>query len=272
MGLNSIALASEDIGSLDRRNGTAIIVSLWECCEAAKNSGVQSLFETTIRRFRKRVLLNYDSVHSHYFVRHFSGRLGVITDIVDVCMARQTELDALFGVPYRWIPESFCRSEIFNLPEVRGHRPLPWAMLGHSNPSRAALAAVCTKVLGSGGLLFLPPIRPYNQASGIDRVGLQKALGASELYVWGSHHSAPYHEGLRALHAVAAGAAPAKIDPLHFTRYSDLPWVYESVQALVLARDRRGSAALYDDAKSYLKSLGPMGNNLCNVLGLALSC
>jgi hypothetical protein len=194
---------------------------------------------------------------------------GQLTEIIDVCVAPQTDLKSINGIPYCRIPEAFCAAELLDIEPWSEGRPLPWAMLGHSNGARAALVAACIDRLHPGGLVFMPPVRPYSSEAALERSAVHRVLQRADLYVWGSHHAVPYHEGLRALHAVAAGAIPCKIDPLHYARFSAIPWVYPNLVELKAACTRLGLAELYSRARTYLESSGTMGALLVEALGLS---
>lgn len=268
LGFRARSVPSDDIAILDRGTGIALILSYWECATDAERLGLGDQFHKVVRTFDRRVLLNYDSLLTQYFRRHFTFMPGQLTEIVDVCASPQTELDSINGVPYRHIPEAFCAAELLTIEPWSEGRPLPWAMLSHANAARAALAAACIDRIHPGGLVFMPPIRPYTSEAALDRGAVHRVLQRADLYVWGSHHAVPYHEGLRALHAVAAGAVPCKIDPLHYAKFSIIPWVYPSLAELKTACARIGLAELYSRARTHLEANGTMGALLAEALGL----
>jgi hypothetical protein len=94
-----------------------------------------------------------------------------------------------------------------------------------------------------------------------------RVLEHSDLYIWSSHHGYPYHEGLRALHAIMAGAIPAKIDPLGSNHFGHIPWVYPSLRALQERKDQTGLKTMYALAYSFVASRGTIGSNIARVLG-----
>lgn len=267
-GLRARSVPSDDIATLDRETGIAIILSYWECATDAERLGLSDQFHEVVRTFDRRILLNYDSLVTQYFRRHFIFMPGQLTEIVDVSAAPQTHLDTINGVPYRHIPEAFCAAELPAIEPWSEGRPLPWAMLGHTNAARAALVSACIDRLHPGGLVFMPPIRPYTSEAALDRGAIHHILQRANLYVWGSHHAVPYHEGLRALHAIAAGAVPCKIDPLHYAKFSAIPWVYSSLVELKAACTRIGLAELYSRARTHIEANGTMGALLIEALGL----
>jgi hypothetical protein len=267
-GFRARRVPSDDIATLDRRTGIAIILSYWECATDAQWLGLDDQFHEVVRTFDRRILLNYDSLFTQYFRRHFTFMPGQLTEIIDVCVASQTHLKSINGIPYRRIPEAFCAAELLAIEPWSEGRPLPWVMLGHTNAARAALVAACIDRIHPGGLVFMPPIRPYTSEAALERRAVHRVLQLADLYVWGSHHAVPYHEGLRALHAVAAGAIPCKIDPLHYARFSAIPWVYPNLVELKAACTRVGLAELYSSARTYLYSNGTMGALLVEALGL----
>lgn len=267
-GVCSVSIPSDDIASIERGGTVALILSYWECSTDAGHFGVEGLFHKAIRSFDRRILLNYDSLSTQYFRRHFIFRPGQLTEIIDVCMMSQTELRTINGIPYRQIPETFCAAELRSVEPWSEGRPLPWSMLGHANAARAALITACLKRIHPGGLVFMPPIRPYTSGAALERNAIHQVLQQTDLYIWGSHHSVPYHEGLRALHAVAAGAVPCKIDPLHHAKFANIPWVYRSLSDLKEACVQVGLAELHRNALAWLEANGTMGPMLIGAMGL----
>ncbi len=85
-------------------------------------------------------------------------------------------------------------------------RPLPWAVIGHINSDRTALVDCLVRSLQPDGFVYLPSLRPFGDNSGLNETQIYAVLARTNLYVWNSHHHHPYHEGLRAIQAVSAGA------------------------------------------------------------------
>jgi len=267
-GLAVRSMLPKQIAASDDGVGVALILSYWECATEAERDGLQKPFMRAMSSFDRRVLLNYDSLLTHYFQRHFAVGSARLTEIVDVCMAPQTYLDHVNSLPYIHVPEAFSVAELSLVEPWSARRPVPWAMLGHANTARIALAALCQESISPSGVVFMPPIRPFTSESGMEREAIHRLLRRTDLYIWGSHHSGPYHEGLRALHAVAAGAVPCKIDPLHYRKFARIPWVYGSVAELLRERDRFGLDELYGRARSHLEANGTIGALLMEVLHL----
>jgi hypothetical protein len=277
--VDAVAIASDDIGSLKKYKGDALVLSLWESITSAEWQGVGPEFLEIIRGIERRVLLNYDCIFSQYFDRHFVHDIGLVTEIFDITMAPQTDLAHVHCtdlarvrcVPYKWIPEAFSSSEHSELAYWKPGRKIPWATLGHGSPDRAALVSAAISAIDPNGFIFMPPVRPYDAQSGFARDAIDRVLRQTDLYLWGSHHSYPYHEGLRALHAIAAGAIPAKIDPLNYKLFSQVPWVYPSLNKLVEARSQRGLLSLYEEARAFVLDHKTLGEQLINALGLTKS-
>jgi hypothetical protein len=235
--------------------GTVLIVSLGECLASLPAPHHADTFLGALRRYERRILLNYDCIYSEWFHRHFSAAPGIVTEIADVNVVPQIAEDRLAGVPYRWIPESLTASERATMRPWTPERPLPWAFVGHDAPSRGVLLDCVVRSLGTGGLAFLPALRPYLEGSGtLTGRSLDRVLEHSQLYIWNSHHEYPFHEGVRAPHALRNGAIPAKIDPLFSHRFAGVPWVFPDVHGLKAAVEALGLRAFYERCRSFLLS------------------
>lgn len=218
-------------------------------------------------RAKDRILFNYDSIHTHWFDRQFS-QPGLFTAVIDLCMTRQTEDAQVKGLPYHWLPEALTRDRLAALPDPddRGDRPLPWLLLGHVTPDRASFAAELMAMFGANGAVFLPPLRPFGGPGTLGGAQIARLLRRARLYPWRSHHAFPYHEGMRALHALSQGALPLKIDPLFADRFADLPWVFPSLEAARAALAEQGEAGLYARGVEVLRRRGPLGGPLAALL------
>jgi hypothetical protein len=234
-----------------------------ECLASLPVAAHADRFIGVLGRFERRVLVNYDCIHSDWFSGQFAIRTGLITEVVDVNMAPQTHATSLSGVPYRWIPECFTAAELTTLLPRAGARPLPWAVVAHSTPARAALVDALTRQLSPAGFAFLPPHRPYRQDTGtLTEAGLNRVLSRCDLYVWISHHEYPFHECLRALQAVSNGAVPAKVDPLFSDHFTDLPWVFRDVRSLREQVEAEGLDRLYERCCEFVVRRGSFGEHL----------
>ena len=260
------AIAADAVDEAPENPGSAVlIVNLAECILSAERSGQRRQLLSTLHSFERRILLNYDSIYSNWFKRQFEDQPRLITEIFDVCMKPQAKY-FVRGLPYSWIAEAFTDSELRSLLDRRPDRPVPWAIIGHATPDRAAFASAAQETLGSSGFAFLPPLRPYQKATGLGDRELMRILERCDFYLWNSHHEFPYHEGFRALHAIRAGALPAKIDPLNWRHFTDVPWVYRSLTDLKERRDRIGLQRLYKEARDFVLHHGTVGRNLAGAL------
>lgn len=222
--------------------------------------GTAGALRRAILAFDRRVLVNMDSLQTRWFEWQLEEGAGLFTDVFDYGMLRQTHEEAIFGIPLHWVEEAFCDEVRRNLPERKGPRPIPWAIIGHETRARAAFAAAATQTLSARGFIYMPRLKPFGGAHGLDQTALAKVLSASDFYIWGSHHHHRYHECFRASDAVAAGAVPVKIDPIHHGEM-DLPWVYPSLEAF------RRSSAFADPQEGFhaavarLERAGSLGAN-----------
>lgn len=245
----------------------ALFVNLAETLVAARESRSIERLAQRIAPFKRKILLNHDSLFSPWFGKQIEVAEGFFTEIFDISMKRQTTRSEVFGMPYQWIPEALAQSQAENLLSWTPNRPIPWVMIGHATADRASLASALVQELSPSGFVFSPPLRPFRAGAGLCESDLSRVLSKSDLYVWGSHHRLPYHECLRALHAISYGAAPAKIDPL-FSSNSHIPWTYSSVSALKERIEDAGCMYLYFEARSFIESQGRLGDNLATALGL----
>ena len=268
VGVPARAVASEQPWLLaDCSPEIALVVSYAETLTAAERAGIDAPFRQAMARFHRRVLLNFDSIQSRWFDKHFVEGPGYFAEILDVGLYRQTAQAEVSGVPFRFVPEAFSAAERARIRPWAPGRSIPWTMLGHATTDRSALVEAALRCLPKNGFVFSPPLRPFTEKSGLNREAIDRVLGQTDFYIWGSHHQHPYHETQRALHAVAAGAIPAKIDPLHSARFA-IPWVYPSLNALLEQRDRQGLDALYGAARRFLEQQGTIGQNVKAALGL----
>jgi hypothetical protein len=244
-----------------------LISNLAECFASANATGALDAVKRRLKAARRSVLLNHDCIVSEWFTNQIDASEGALSDIFDISMTRQTLRPRVFGVEYQWIPEAltFAESQA-SRPRTSG-RPSPWAMVGHATRERTALAAALAQTLRSDGLVYCPPLRPFKSGAGLSEKDIGRILERADLYIWGSHHRFPYHECFRALHAVKAGAVPAKIDPLYASEVGT-PWTYESAEALREHITRDGLEALYQRAVAFIGAHGYLGEALATALGI----
>jgi hypothetical protein len=265
-GVLARAVASDQpwrLAEFDR--DVVLVVSFAESLIAAERQGRDKGFLEVLDSFERRILVNFDSVRSTWFTRHFDNRRAYFSDILDIGLYRQTLEPAIMDTPYHFVPESLARSDRDTMIDWAPGRAVPWTMLGHSTRDRSALVEAALRCLPKNGFVFSPPLRPFTDRSGLNRAAIARILSQTDLYIWGSHHLYPYHETQRVLHAITAGAVPVKIDPLHSHRMT-LPWVYPSLEALLKARDREGLDGLYASARATIEQQGGLGDNVCDVL------
>ncbi|GAB4066256.1 hypothetical protein KHC28_25130 [Ancylobacter sonchi] len=266
-GLPAMARSSHDVDALGTQaGGTVLIVNYSECLIAAERAARRGELVAALDAFEHRILVNYDTIYSHWFGNQFPSDAPPITAIADLTMMRQVEAPLVRGVPYKWVPEAFSDRERATVRPWEAARPLPWAMLGHATADRAAFLSAAMAALGSDGFAFLPPHRPFDRRSGFEAAEIARVLGRADLYLWSSHHNFPYHEGFRALHAVAAGAVPAKVDPLNAGHFADVPWVYPNLEAVREARERLGLAGLYRQAFDFIEGHGRLAANVAEAI------
>lgn len=255
-----------ELGHAIGTESRVLIVNLLECHAAAKTRGRADAFLEAVRVYRDRVLVSYDSVHSHWFLNQVRYESDLITHIVDVSVASQ-ETDYRGALPYHWLPETLEQpADSYGACRSKAERPLPWCVVGHAAEPRAALVHALMKTCAPGGFAYVPPLQPFGASSGLDHERLHRVLCASDLLVWNSYHAYPYHEGLRALHAVAAGAAPAKIDPKFYHRFAGVPWVYPSLDAMERHRRDVGAEAMWRQALDFFEDRPSLGTSLAAIL------
>lgn len=214
-----------------------------------------------------RILFNYDSIHTDWFRRQLAAAPGLFTHIVDFCMLRQTQENRLAGLAYHWLPETLTAAQTASARRPRGERLLPWTMLGHHTLHRAAFVDELIQTFGPNGFVFLPPLRPYRQSgTSLDGDRLARVLKGTDIYPWRSHHGFPYHEGLRVPQALAAGAIPMKIDVFHAAAFSDLPWVFPSLDAARQVLDDEGKDAFQQRCRALMLGRGLLGENIARLL------
>ena len=249
--------------------GTALIVSLKECVASLDRVDDTERFVRCLEGFDRRILVNYDCIYTDWFHDHFAVAPGLVTDVADVNIVPQTSAASILGVPYHWIPECLTVQERSQLRAWAPGRRVPWAMIAHASPSRAAFLEAIVQQLAPGGFAFVPAHRPYRDANGtLSETSLDRLLAEVDIYLWNSHHEYPFHECLRAPHAIRNGAVPAKIDPLFSRRFAEVPWVFEDLVALRARIEAEGLGRLYDDCREFVLRQGSLGTHLAKVLGI----
>lgn len=265
-GVPARAVASDQPWRLDEFDpDTVLVVSFAESLIAAERQGRNVAFLQVLDGFQRRILVNFDSVRSNWFTRHFDNRRGYFSDIIDIGLYRQTLEATIVDTPYHFVPESLARTDKEGMIDWSPGRAVPWTMLGHATRDRSALIEAALRCLPKNGFVFSPPLRPFTDRSGLNRAAIARILRQTDLYIWGSHHLYPYHETQRVLHAITAGAVPVKVDPLHSHRMN-LPWVYPSLEAVLRAREKEGLEGLYTRARATIEQQGTLGENMGEVL------
>lgn len=260
LGVSATAIPAHELAVSPPGPGACVLlVSAAECAASADRTSQREAFLAAVRCFDRRVLINYDSLHAHWFFEQLKLGPGLFTEIFDIAVKPQA--GAVYaGLPYRWIPEAlWLLGANQKRPKWTAGRAFPWAIVGHVNENRAALVSALIRSEEPHGFVYLPPLKAYGQNTGLDEERLGKVLENSDFYIWNSHHRHPYHEGVRAIQAVAAGAAPAKIEPLYADRFSEIPWVYPSLEAMDEAKRRSGPGGLHRVALAFLEQFPPLG-------------
>jgi hypothetical protein len=248
--------------------GTALIVSVQECVASLDDGDAAERFVERLRGFRRRILVNYDCIYTDWFRGHFAVAPDLVTDVADVNIVPQTRAASVLGVPYHWIPEGLTGQEQSRMRPWTSGRPVPWVIAAHASPSRAAFLEAVVGHLGPRGFAFFPAHRPYRDANGtLTETSLHRVLARADVYLWNSHHEYPFHECLRAPHAIQNGAVPAKIDPLFSRRFADVPWVFADLDALRAHLEAEGLREMYDRCREFLLRQGSLAAHLAKVLG-----
>lgn len=259
---------TEILGSGRDGSDTALLVSWGEMKQTLPGDArVQRRAARALREYEHRILLNFDSLQSTWFERQFQGD-DVVTAVIDIGLLRQKTGTRVRGVPYRWFPECLSEADREHLEAWTPQRPLRWCVLAHQTHERVKLVGEIVNAFGPKGFLWLPSLRPFTASDkrSLNTSGRAAVLRKSDFYIWTSHHPWPYHEGLRAVHAIAGGSIPAKIDPVYHELFAEIPWVYRSVAALRERVERLGEAAMFEQAREYLISRGNLGENLDSAL------
>lgn len=249
------------------QGGTVLLVNPSECLFAVGSDQGREALRASWASYTRRVLVCYDSLHTPWFANQFRDTGNLITHVADVGMLPQTEAAVVRGCPYAWIPESFTHGQASRLQPWTEKRPLPWAILGHGTMERAVLLYAAMRRLGPHGFAFLPQLRPYGAGhASLDEAQVARLLSRTDLYLWSSHHPFPYHEGFRALDAIAHGAVPAKIESLFADRMRGLPWVFPDFDALIARIAQDGLCGLHKACRDHVLSQGFLGQHVAALL------
>ncbi len=254
------ASSVQDVDPVWLKSATALVVNPAEC----SLSGSRDL--ARLERARRRIAVLADHVHTDWFAAQFETHLE-IDAVIDVGFVPQ-EHEQPSGLPYIFLYNAALQGEAEQIrAQSPGPRPLPWAVVGHSTPERAALAKDLVDHLGAEGIVFLPSLRPVRAGGGmLSPAALGRVLSTSSLYVWCAHHRWAYYESFRFLEAMLAGAVPCKVESRHLDALAGLPNVYSSVAELAEHVRERGAGAMFEDARSYYLGQGNLGDHLGRAL------
>ena len=268
--LRQIGIIGNTVGSAqltgqDTPAETLLVIAFAEVLFDCQRRGEEQSLRRWVSRCARRVLVNLDSIETVWFERHLEEGHNLFDEVYDYGMVDQLGGDEILGLPVSWVPEALTSKAIAALQDSRGTRTLKWAIVGHETPDRAAFAAAAVQTLPCGGIVYMPPLRPFSSAYGLDEAAIRRLLSSCDFYVWGSHHKHRYHECLRATDAVSVGAIPVKIDPL-YAADMDLPWVYGSLEEFRASEAFENPLAGYEQARNRILANKTMGANFALAL------
>ncbi len=264
-GIEASAIPVSDLLEQPVSSTSILILSLAETLTQIDAQNVTKLIKPRILAHPHRILVNYDCINTTWFERQFELGTEIFTDIFDISMIRQVEGDHIMGARYHWVPEAFTSAQLSERKPWTASRPIPWALIGHDSKERAAFVTAAVQMLPRDGFVYAPKLRPFHSGSGLGETSIARILEKTLFYIWGSHHQHRYHEGFRSLHAVANGAIPVKIDPIHFMSL-DLPWVYPSLAAFLASETFADPEAAFRAASDYVEANGTIGANVARAL------
>lgn len=259
-GVDTHAVSASEVLHLSS-GPTVMIVNLAECIQSLSLPKKQHALIEHLKRFDRRILINYDVLYSWWFAQQFRCAPDVLTDVFDITMVRQAGR-SIGRIPYQWVPEAFSTDQLRHIRPWSAGRAVPWVLVGHATPERVIFATALIETIAPDGCVYLPPLAPRRMGSGIGRDAITRLLRNADFYVWTSHHRFPFAEGLRALHAVEAGAIPVKVDPFHASAMGHIPWVYPDLKTLACRIDDLGRQTMYDTARQHIEANGTLGANV----------
>jgi len=93
------------------------------------------------------------------------------------------------------------------------HRPLPWAFVGHTTASRAALVDRLMQQVDPRGFVYMPGIGKITEKGSphLNQKQFDAVLRRTRYQVWCSHHAHFYMESERFRMSLLAGSVPVKV-------------------------------------------------------------
>lgn len=196
-----------------------------------ETAGLERLI--SIRRGEPLTLsLALDCVATVWFRRlHELGRKCGVDRLVDLGLQDQlSTAPAELSVDYEFVFNGLTPREIL---EVRAHqwaepRPLPWAFVGHSTPTRAGLIDHLVSHVHPGGFVYAPGLAPYTESDSphLNQKQFEQVLRRSEFQVWCSHHDHFYLEPERFRTSLLTGSVPIKVLDKDTSPPIDAPFRY----------------------------------------------
>jgi hypothetical protein len=150
----------------------------------------------------------------------FTGIAGTceaanIRHVIDVGFVNQyQEVPAALRRHYHFVVNGLTAAEraLVRASGGGGPRPIPWVVVGHHSPQRAALADRLVRDLSPGGIVYLPSLAPVTETGPhINEQQFRLILERSEFQIWCSHHDHFYMESERFRMSLLTGGIPIKV-------------------------------------------------------------
>jgi hypothetical protein len=256
------------------RSSTLLVVGPFECLGTSRD---RSAFVSAVASAHKRVLASVEPVGSPWYEKQLRFPLQ-FDAVFDIGFVPREEEHRFREVAYHFVFNGATSAEEATMRETAPvrERPIRWALVGYPTARRLELAARLTEVLDPGGFVFMPgqPNRlhpdgspwwpqPLARHEKLSPSGLESVLSKSSYYVWCSAHDLVHYESFRFILAMRSGAVPCKVaydsTPQNL---SEIPGIYSSVATLCSAVREKGAPSIYQLAREFYLSRGPLSAHL----------
>src|SRR5215472_13136481 len=100
-GVDTYAVSAREVLHMSPTS-IVMIVNLAECVQSLSPSKQQQALIEHLKRFNRRILINYDVLYSWWFAQQFRCAPDVLTDVFDIAMVRQAGR-SIGWIPYQWV-------------------------------------------------------------------------------------------------------------------------------------------------------------------------
>jgi glycosyltransferase involved in cell wall biosynthesis len=198
------------------RGGCTLLVNPAELLASCpRGDGLRRLADLT--RTRPRVAaVTMECAGTHWFTGIASTcEAAKIRRLIDVGFVNQhQDVPAEMRRHYHFVVNGLTATERGLVRTGGGPRAIPWVIVGHHSPQRAALAEKLVRLLSPGGIVYLPSLAPVTETGPhMNDHQFRLVLERSNYQIWCSHHDHFYMESERFRMSLLTGGIPIKVLP-----------------------------------------------------------